>query len=263
MEPNSRPLAAIVLAAGKGKRMASSLAKVLHSLGDRPLIRHVIQTARLVGAHPIVVVVGHQADAVQAVFTDDSEDLLFAHQVDQLGTGHAASVGEFVLKEKTGDVLILCGDVPLIRPETLRELVLLHREKAAKVTILTAIMENPSGYGRIIREDGQEGRVIGIREDADATEEERRIREINTGTYVFDLLYLSRSLPSLQSDNEQNEYYITDLVFQAVSEGQTVAAAPTSSAEETMGVNSPDDLRRAESEWMAREKSRSSSRNDG
>lgn len=263
MDLNSRALAAIVLAAGKGKRMASSLAKVLHPLGGRPLIRYVVDTARQVGADPIVVVVGHQSDAVQATFENDSEGLLFALQVEQLGTGHAASVGDSAIKEKTGDVLILCGDVPLIRPDTLHELVRLHRQEAAVITILTAIMENPVGYGRVLREGRQDGHVTGIREDADATEEERGIREINTGTYVFDLPYLSRSLPRLRSDNEQNEYYITDLVFQAVSEGQTVAAMPASNPEETMGVNSRDDLARAESVWIAREKSDSSSPNDG
>ena len=232
--------------------MGSPLAKVLHLLGGRPLIQHVIDSARHAGARTIAVIVGHQADAVREAFAGDDGDLLFALQAEPLGTGHAASVGVFALQEESGDVMVLCGDVPLLRPETLLELLRLHRGEGAAVTVLTAIMEDPAGYGRVLRQGGPDGRVTGIREDADATSEERAIREINTGTYVFDLEFLSRALPHIRPENEQKEYYLTDAVLLAVEEGLPVAAMPTPHPEEAMGVNQPDDLARAEALWAAR-----------
>ena len=239
-------LAAIILAAGQGKRMGSPLAKVLHPLGGRPLIHHVIAAARRAGARSIAVVVGHQAGAVREALSGDDADLLFPLQAEQLGTGHAASAGVSALQEKSGDVMVLCGDVPLLRPETLLELLRLHRGEGAAVTILTAIMDNPAGYGRILRQGGPGGRVIGVREDADATSGERAIREINTGTYVFDLGFLSRALPQIRAENEQKEYYLPDVVPLALEEGLPVAAMPAPQPEEAMGVNDPDDLARAE-----------------
>lgn len=250
--PAPKNLSAIVLAAGQGKRMGSQLAKVLHPLGGRPLIRHVVDSARRVGARPIAVVVGHQAEAVREVFSADEGDLIFPLQAEQLGTGHAASVGVSALAEKSGDVMVLCGDVPLLRSETLADLVSLHRAKEAAVTILTAIMNDPAGYGRVLRQGGLGGRVVGIREDADATSEERAIREINTGTYVFDLDFLSRALPRIRAENEQNEYYLPDVVPLALEEGLPVAAQVTPESQEAMGVNHPDDLARAEALWAAR-----------
>jgi bifunctional UDP-N-acetylglucosamine pyrophosphorylase/glucosamine-1-phosphate N-acetyltransferase len=252
MEQKSSQLSAIVLAAGPGKRRGSSLAKVLHPLGGQPLIQHVVTSARKIGVNPIVLVVGHQADAVQEVFGKDEKDLFFAVQAEQLGTGHATSVGASAMPETSGDVLVLCGDVPLLRPETLRDLVDLHRQEGAAVTILTAIMEDASGYGRMLRAEGPKGRVVGIKEDADATPEERRIREINTGTYVFDLEFLFRALPQIRSENEQKEFYLTDVVSLAVAEGLVVAAMPASVPEEAMGVNNPEDLARAEALWADR-----------
>ena len=165
MEENSPRLAAIVLAAGQGKRMGSSLAKVLHPLGGKPLIQHVVTSARKISVNPIVLVVGHQAEAVQAEFGKDEKDIFFALQAEQLGTGHATSIGVSAIPQTSGDVLVLCGDVPLLRPETLHELVDLHRKEGAVVTVLTAIMEDPSGYGRMLREGGPNGRVVGIKED--------------------------------------------------------------------------------------------------
>ncbi len=247
-----KELSAIVLAAGQGKRMGSPLAKVLHTLGGRPLIHHVIDSARCTGAHPIAVVVGHQAGAVREVFSGDDGDLLFPLQAEQLGTGHAASVGVSALADKSGDVMVLCGDVPLLRTETLEELVGLHRTEGAVVTVLTAIMEDPAGYGRVLRQGGPGGRVVGIREEADATDEERAIREINTGTYVFDLDFLSRALPRIRAENEQMEYYLPDVVPLALEEGLPVAALVAPEPQEAMGVNHPDDLARAEALWAAR-----------
>lgn len=233
--------------------MDSPLAKVLHPLGGRPLIHHVIASARKAGARPIALVVGHQADAVREAFAGDDGDLLFALQAEQLGTGHAASAGVSALEENAGDVLVLCGDVPLLRSETLLELVHLHRSERAALTVLTAIMDNPTGYGRILREGEPDGRVSGIREEADATSEERAIREINTGTYVFDLGFLSRALPLIRTENEQSEFYLTDAVPLARGEGLPAVAMITPYPEEAMGVNHPDDLARAEALWAARQ----------
>ncbi|MBT6395959.1 MAG: NTP transferase domain-containing protein, partial [Nitrospinaceae bacterium] len=144
MPEESRPLAAIILAAGKGSRMKSPIAKVLHLLANEPLIKHVVRLARGAGAQPISLVVGHQADSVREVFSGGDSDLLFAHQAEQLGTGHAASIGLSVLEKRSGDVLLLCGDVPLLRPETLEDLIRRHREAGAAVTILSAVVDDPS-----------------------------------------------------------------------------------------------------------------------
>lgn len=250
--PASKKLSAIVLAAGQGKRMGSPLAKVLHLLGGRPLIHHVVDSARRSGASSIAVVVGHQAGVVREAFSADDGDLLFPLQAEQLGTGHAASVGVSALTEISGDVMVLCGDVPLLRPETLEELVSLHRAEGAAVTVLTAIMEDPAGYGRVLRRGGSGGRVVGIREDADASSDERAICEINTGTYVFDLVFLSRALPRIRAENEQNEYYLPDVVPLALEEGLPVVALVAHEPQEAMGVNHPDDLARAEALWAGR-----------
>jgi bifunctional UDP-N-acetylglucosamine pyrophosphorylase/glucosamine-1-phosphate N-acetyltransferase len=253
MPQDFRPLAAIILAAGKGTRMKSPIAKVLHRLADEPLIKHVVTLARGAGARPISLVVGHQADAVREVFLGDESDLLFAHQAEQLGTGHAASIGLSTLEDRSGDVLLLCGDVPLLRPETLDDLILRHRQAGAAVTILSAVLDDPSGYGRIVRQGREgEGRVLGIVEDADATQEQRAIRELNSGTYIFDLEFLSLAILRIQAENNQGEYYLTDVAAMAESEGRQVAAFPAPEPEEASGVNDTADLARAEAYFAAR-----------
>jgi bifunctional UDP-N-acetylglucosamine pyrophosphorylase/glucosamine-1-phosphate N-acetyltransferase len=256
MPQGSRPLAAIILAAGRGTRMKSPIAKVLHLLAGDPLIKHVVTLARSAGARPISLVVGHQADAVREMFAGDDSDLLFAHQAEQLGTGHAASIGLSALESRSGDVLLLCGDVPLLRPETLGDLICRHREAGATVTILSALLDDPSGYGRIVRQgsggsDGG-GRVLEIVEDADAAEGQRAIREINSGTYIFDLEFLSLAIPRIQAKNNQGEYYLTDVTAMAVGEGRLVEAFPAPEPEEASGVNDTADLARAKAYFTAR-----------
>lgn len=243
-------LAAIVLAAGKGRRMQSPLAKVLHILGGRPLIHHVVEAARRAHAAPIAVVVGHQADAVREAFAGDDADLSFPVQTEQLGTGHAASVGLGVLEGLSGDVLILCGDVPLLRDETLEALIRRHREGGTTVTVLTALMEDPSGYGRVLREGG--GEVAAIVEEADATRAERAVCEINSGTYVFNLAFLAGALLRIRAKNLQGEYYLPDVVALAVISKKGVAALSSDYPEEVLGVNSSSDLARAEAIFAAR-----------
>jgi len=247
-----RSLAAVILAAGQGKRMASPLAKVLHPIGGMPMVCHVVKTARAVGASPIVIVVGHQADEVQAVFGPVDADIRFALQADQLGTAHAVAVGLAVLERKRGEALILCGDVPLIRSETLRDLLERRRRTGAVAAILTAVVKEPTGYGRVLRAGGGEGPLIRIVEHADATEEERRVREINTGTYAFDLPFLISALPRLRAENKQGEYYLPDVLSLALAEGMSVVAQLAVHPEEALGVNTPQELAQAEAFWAAR-----------
>ena len=176
----SEKLAAVILAAGQGTRMKSSLPKVLHRIVGKSLLGHVVQTAVALDASPIIPVVGHGAEQVRVAMA--GQDLRFALQAEQLGTGHALLCAEDALNGFSGDLLLLCGDVPLLHEKTLRALIDHHCQQAACVTILTATMDNPAGYGRINR--GIEG-VERIVEEKDAFESERQVREINTGIYLF------------------------------------------------------------------------------
>jgi len=227
-------VAAIVLAAGKGTRMKSGLVKVLHPIAGRPMIDWPLEAARSAGATPVVMVVGHQADAVRKRF-DGQPDVLCALQAEQLGTGHAVSCASGALEEFSGTVLILCGDTPLLRGSTLSDLLVFHRSRAATVTVLTADLENPHGYGRVVR-DG-EGRVRSIVEQKDATPEEQSINEINSGIYCMESDFLFANIGSLGSDNAQNEYYLTDLVAVTVERGATCLAMKITDSDEIMGVN--------------------------
>ena len=227
-------VAAIILAAGKGTRMKSGLVKVLHPVAGRAMIDWPLGAARSTGAAPIVMVVGHQADAVRKRFEGQS-DIHCALQAEQLGTGHAVACAAGVLGGFSGTVLILCGDTPLLRSDTLANLLAFHRSRAATVTVLTACLDNPHGYGRVVR-DGQ-GRVLGIVEQKDATPEEQSVREINSGIYCMESGFLFASVGSLGNNNAQNEYYLTDLVAMAVEQGATCLAMTTADCDEIMGVN--------------------------
>ena len=227
-------VAAIILAAGKGTRMKSGLLKVLHPVAGRPMIDWPLEASRAAGATPIVMVVGHQADAVRKRF-DANPDILCASQAEQLGTGHAVACAIDSLNGFSGTVLILCGDTPLLLGETLSHLIAFHRSNAAAVTLLTAYMDNPHGYGRVIRDQG--GKVLRIVEQKDATPEEHSIREINSGIYCIESDFLFANIDSLGSDNAQNEFYLTDLVAMAAERGVTCLAMTTADREEIMGVN--------------------------
>jgi len=232
--------------------MGSPLAKVLHPIGGRPMVCRVVEAARAAGARPIVVVVGHQAEAVRRAFGPGEADLRFARQAEQLGTGHAAAAGLAALEERRGELLLLCGDVPLLRAQTLAGLLQRRRAARAAAAVLTAVVEDPSGYGRVLREGGPEGALRAIVEEADATPGERALREINTGTYAFDLAFLARALPRLRPENRQGEYYLPDVLALALGEGRPVLALPVPDPEEAMGVNTPAELARAEAIWAAR-----------
>ena len=229
----------VILAAGKGTRMKSSLPKVLHQLAGRTLIGHVLETAAALGAVSTVVVVGHGGDEVRSAL-DGTHGLEFVVQSPQLGTGHALQQAESLLSGKRGTVLLLYADVPLLRVETLQRLVEHHRGQRAAATVLTAELADPYGYGRIVRD--ADGRIARIVEERDASGEERAIREVNSGIYAFDLAGLFEALGSLATDNAQGEYYLTDLVGIYRQRGQVVSTLRIDDAAELRGVNSRLDL---------------------
>lgn len=214
--------------------MKSSLIKVLHPAAGLPMISWPVAAARKAGAVPIVLVIGHQSNAVQGVFSGET-DIRCAMQEEQLGTGHAVACTLDALSGFRGTVLILCGDTPLLRPETLTSLLQFHSDRSAAVTVLTATMYDPYGYGRVVRDE--QGRVIRIVEQKDANPEEQKIREINSGIYCMESGFLFDNIRAVSNDNAQQEYYLTDLVSIAVRKGLTCLAMSTDDADEIMGVN--------------------------
>jgi len=227
-------IAALILAAGKGTRMKSDLIKVLHEVAGRPMVRWPLAAAREAGAEELVVVVGHQAEQVRERLSDET-GLRIALQEEQLGTGHAVACGLPALPGNSATVLILCGDTPLLTGATLQRLTATHRAAGAAVTVLTARLADPLGYGRIVRDNA--GRVQRIVEQKDATPEEAAISEVNSGIYCMELDFLRAHIGSLGSDNAQHEYYLTDLVAIAVAEQCGCAAVVADDAQEIMGVN--------------------------
>lgn len=232
-----RPLHIVILAAGKGTRMKSERSKVLHRLAGRPLLDHVLDAARAVNPASVTVVVGHQADAVRSAMA--GRGCGFVTQEPQIGTGHALLQAEPALRDAAGDVLLLSGDVPLLRGETLAALVHAHRAAGAAATVLTARIADPSGYGRVIRDNGSIARIV---EHRDASDAERAIDEINSGIYVFDLQPLFASLRQIGSRNAQGEYYLPDLVALYRARGLTVETMKLDDANEIRGVNSRSEL---------------------
>ncbi len=226
--------AAVILAAGKGTRMKSGLVKVMHQLAGRPMLNWPLAAAQESGAPRIVVVAGHQAEQV-CDGVAGLDNVAIALQTEQLGTGHAVSSALPQLDGVDGAVLILCGDTPLLTAATLQRLAEAHAASAAAVTVLTARLSNPFGYGRIVRDGG--GSVCRIVEQKDATAEEAAIQEINSGIYCMDLAFVRNHIGSLKSNNSQNEYYLTDLVAIAVAEKAGCAAVEVADSDEILGVN--------------------------
>jgi UDP-N-acetylglucosamine diphosphorylase/glucosamine-1-phosphate N-acetyltransferase len=235
-------VAAIILAAGKGTRMQSSRAKVLHEICGIAMVRYVVETVLCV-VKDVVVVVGHQADAVRDVLAA-YRGLRFALQEQQLGTGHAVMTGLSMVPAGTHDVVILCGDTPLIRRKTLEELVGEHRASKRSVTLLATRLEKPYGYGRIV--SNPDGDVLGIVEEADASDAQKRITTINSGTYCVHLDFLRSVLPDLKRDNAQGEFYITDVVAEAYRKGVPAFVMEVCDPIEVLGVNTKADLELAE-----------------
>ena len=228
----------VILAAGMGKRMNSRLPKVLQPLAGKPMLRHVVEKARQLNPSKLIVVIGHGADAVRDAFVDAS-DITFVMQEKQLGTGHAL-MQALPLCDLTSPTLVLLGDVPLIEVSSLRRLIDLT---ADGLGLLTVCLEDPTGYGRIVRENGQ---VQGIVEQKDATEKELLINEVNTGIMLLPTQYLDAWLGSLKNENAQGEYYLTDVIGMAVQQGIKVVATQAGSATEVEGVNNKVQLARLE-----------------
>ncbi len=240
-------LACVILAAGKGRRMKSDIPKVLHLLAGKPLIDYVVETARESGAERVVAVVGHGRELVMERLRGRVE---FAVQAEQLGTGHAAQMAEGALGDFPGGALVLSGDVPLLRTETVRELVDMHRREGNVCTLVSCEFEDPSGYGRIIRGEGSE--VTAIIEHKDASPEQREVREINSGIYLVEVKALFEALKAVRNDNVQGEYYLTDIVAYFVGKGLRVGGLMVKDPLEIAGVNSVQELKSLEAEYIRR-----------
>lgn len=232
---------AIILAAGAGTRMKSSKPKVLHEVSGKSMVKHVIEQVRKAGAKNIIVVVGHGAELVKG--TLENEDVSFAVQEQQLGTGHAVMQASDLI-DRDGNVLVLCADTPLITAESLTALIDYHIENNNAVTVLTANVDNPFGYGRIVRDDA--GNFEKIVEEKDADDEEKKICEINSGMYCYKSEFLKEYLDKLTNDNSQREYYITDLIEMAVRDKLGAGAFVIEDNREIMGVNNRIQLSEAQ-----------------
>lgn len=237
----------IVLAAGQGKRMKSKLYKVLHKVCGKPMVGHVVSVLEKLNTSRNVVIAGHGAEAVQAYLGDRVE---YALQKEQLGTGHAVLQARELLEQEDGLTIVICGDTPLITEESLRGMIQLHEQSGAAAVIMTAELEQPTGYGRIIR--GEEGFVSRIVEEKDCTAEERLVKETNTGTYCFDNRKLFAALAKVTNQNAQQEYYLTDVIGILRSEGEKVEGYRLEDTAESIGVN--DRLALSQAEKAMRER---------
>jgi bifunctional UDP-N-acetylglucosamine pyrophosphorylase / glucosamine-1-phosphate N-acetyltransferase len=242
------PLFTVVLAAGKGTRMKSALAKVLHEVFYAPMIHHVMRAVQDVQPVKSVIIVGHQRKEVaKAVEGFRSECII---QKDQLGTGHAVLCAESAITDHDGVVMILCGDTPLIKAETLKAMYGQHIDRASVCTIMTTILDDPTNYGRILSND--KGKVLAIVEEKDASAEQRKIPEINAGIYCVNSRFLFDSLKKVGTDNSQGEVYLTDIVSIAVAAGFNVETFENPCAQDVLGVNSRIELALAHKEIQRR-----------
>ena len=231
-------LGVIILAAGEGKRMKSGRPKVVHSLGGKPLLAYVLETARRLKPKKLAVVVGHGAEEVKKECGDSA--ITWVHQEKQLGTGHAVGCTGKIFEGFSGEVLILSGDVPLISKASLLGLLRCHREQNAVLTFVSASLAEPAGYGRVLRDD--KGSLLGIVEERDASEKEKQIREINAGIYAASARFLFDALKGLSNRNQQGEYYLPDVVGVALKNGQTVGTVHAEDPREILGINSREEL---------------------
>ena len=231
----------VILAAGLGTRMRSDLAKALHALAGRPLIQHVLSAAAGVEPEKIILVLGHQADKVRSAVGEYRPEIVL--QAEQLGTGHAVRQATEAISAGAGPVLVLCADTPLITSKTLQDVVDLHQKSRATITLVTAMVDNPYGYGRVVR--GKSG-VMRVVEEKDATAAQKKIQEVNAGIYCFDRKFLLSSLMVLGKNNAQGEYYLPDTIELAKKKKHRVSAFLCRDSHEVMGVNSRFDLSQAE-----------------
>ncbi len=234
-------VSAIILAAGKGTRMKSDLPKVLHEVCGRPMVAYVMDACRDAGAEELILVIGHKADLVRQTLDGQADDVRWVEQTEQLGTGHAVMVCADELAELSGEVLVLAGDGPLLRSETLEKLIDTHRQQGASCTLATSILPEPGAYGRIVRD--KSGQLSGIVEYLDATDEQRAIDEVNVSLYCFDAGDLRSVLDRLSNDNAKGEYYLTDALSILRDDGKKLAAVAAVPPEDTLSINNVEQLR--------------------
>lgn len=243
MEHRKKKPAVIILAAGEGKRMKSSKAKVLHEILDMPMVMYVAKIAHQVAGSNVVLVVGNQAEAVRKVVSAQY-DVTFSLQKEQLGTGHAVSCAIPYLPENTDQVVILCGDVPLLTPGTVHRLLDDHIKAKRDITILATEIDNPRGYGRILLDNNRN--VTGIVEETDATHEQKAIKIINTGIFCVNKEILLDCLQKIKPSNKQGEYYLTDIVQISYNAKKAIGVVVEKDSQEFVGVNTHQDLEAAE-----------------
>ncbi|MCB0284544.1 MAG: NTP transferase domain-containing protein [Calditrichaeota bacterium] len=237
-----KTMSTAIMAAGKGTRMKSDLPKVLHKLNNRSMVHYVIDLAEKIRSEKIVLIVGHKHELVREECSGRYVE--FALQSPQLGTGHAVQMTESAFTEYDGDILVLSGDVPLLTETTIRSLIDEHQRSEATATLLTADLDDPFGYGRVVR--NSDDSVKEIVEHKDADPDQLKIKEINVGIYIFDSKSLFAALKSVKNDNAQGEYYLPDVVPMFIDQGKIVKAVKALSFEETKGINTIDQLKEAE-----------------
>ena len=240
----TKNIKSIILAAGKGTRMKSDTSKVLHKIFNKELLGYVIDAVNGTGmAQENFIIVGHQAESVEKYVTENYNNAKCRLQSPQLGTGHAAFQAYEDLKGFDGEVIILCGDTPLLTAETLKEFIKAHRDNESALTVMSAIFDDPTNYGRIVRDEN--GNLKAIVEEKDASDAQKKIKEINTGVYLLDWKKVHEAFLNLDSDNAQNEYYLTDIVKWAIKQGLKAQSYILQNNEESYGINSKKHLAQA------------------
>jgi UDP-N-acetylglucosamine diphosphorylase/glucosamine-1-phosphate N-acetyltransferase len=242
-------IAVIILAAGLGTRMKSNRAKVLHEIRQKPMVLYVVETAMKVAASDIILVIGNQAEEVRETVSKIA-DLTFAFQEEQLGTGHAVLCALPFISDSVEEVVILCGDVPLITAETIIDLVDDHQRQKRDVSLLAAELEDPTGYGRIVTD--KNNRFCAIVEESDASKTEKRIKIVNSGIFCVNKQFLLKALPKIRSDNAKGEIYLTDLIAIGYSENKNLGIKVGAHPLEIIGVNTAEDLERVEAIMRSR-----------
>ena len=238
---NSFKIAAVILAAGKGTRMKSELPKVAVRVSGKPMLSYVIENLQKSGINQFVIVVGYKKEDVMNIASASGAQIQFALQESQNGTAHALLSAEEAIKDFNGSIVVASGDMPMIQPETFRLLMETHQNSGNGATVLSAIMENPTGYGRLVRNNA--GELIEIIEEKDASDDIRKIREINTGTYVFECPEIFDILKNIKSENKQNEFYLTDAVSIFRKRGIPVGSVAVKNTDESLGANSIEDVK--------------------
>ena len=243
-------LAAVILAAGKSTRMQSELPKVLHEICGKPVLSYVFEACRAAGVEKIFAVIGYKAQDIKDAFANDS-DVLWVEQADQKGTAHAVLCCDGHLEKLTGKTLVLCGDGPLIRTETLKTLIKSNHDENAAATLATAVLDDPTGYGRIVRSD--DGQIEKIVEHNDCTAEQLKIKEVNPSYYIYDNQLMRQALQKVENNNAKGEYYLTDTIAILIGQGQKVTAVKAVKPYEAQSINTKEQLKEVEQLMLSRQ----------